>query len=65
MDDAVRIRDDVERVDARAPQRHLHLDAASVQLVGALTADLDRRRGRDRQLDLAPEGLERALELVG
>jgi hypothetical protein len=36
-----------------------------VQLVGALTADLDRRRGRDRQLDLAAEARERALELVG
>ena len=63
-DDAVRIRDDVERVHPRAPQRHLDLDAAAVQLVGALAADLDRGGGRDRQLDLTPEGREPALELV-
>src|SRR5205085_10264625 len=59
-----RIRDDVERVDTRAAERHLHRDPPAGQLVGALTADLDRRSGRDRQLDLAPEGREPSLELV-
>ena len=34
------------------------VDAAPVQLVGALAADLDRRGGRDRQLDLAAEPVE-------
>jgi hypothetical protein len=34
-----------------------------VQLVRALAADLDRGGGRDRQLDLTPEGLEPSLEL--
>ncbi len=62
--DTVRIRDDVERVYAGASERHLHGDAAPVQPVGALTTDLDRRRGRDRQLDLAPEEREPTLELA-
>ena len=50
-----RIVDDVERVHLRAPQGHLDLDPLPRQPVGALTADLDRRGGRDRQLDLAAE----------
>ena len=53
-----RIRDDVERVHRRATNRHLHLDAAPRELVRALTADLHRGRGGDRQLDLAAEALE-------
>ena len=56
------IRDDVERVDLRAPERHLDDDALPVQLVGALTPDLDGRRRRDRKLDLAAEARERSLE---
>ena len=59
-----RIRDDVERVDLRAPQRHLHGDAAPGQLVCALTADPDGRGGRDRQLDLTAEAPECGVELV-
>ena len=35
-----------------------------MQPVGALTADLDRRRGRDRQLDLAAEAREPRRELL-
>ena len=57
-DHAVAIRDDVERVDPRAPQRHFQGDALAVQAVRALAADLDRGRGRDRQLDVASEGCE-------
>ena len=57
-DRRARIRDDVERVDPRAPERHLDLDAAPGELVGALAADLDRRGGRDRQLDLTAEARE-------
>ena len=49
-------------VDRRT--RHLHLDAAPRELVRALTADLDRGGGRDRQLDLAAEALEPLAELV-
>ena len=60
--DALCIRDDVERVDLRAPERHLDDDALPVQLVGALTPDLDGRRRRDRQLDLAPEAHERGVQ---
>ena len=60
--DARCIRDDVERVDLRAPERHLDDDALPVQLVGALTPDLDGRRRRDRKLDLAAEARERSLE---
>ena len=48
----------VERVDPRAPHRHLDRDAAPCQLVRALAADLHRRGGRDRQLDLAAEARE-------
>src|SRR5262249_57976289 len=43
---------------------HREGDAARRQPVGALTADLDRRRGRDRQLDLTAEARERLLELA-
>ena len=50
-----RVGDELERVDSRAAQRHLDRDAAPVQLVGALAADLHRRGGRDRQLDLAAQ----------
>ena len=39
------------------------VDPLAVQAVGALTADLDGRRRRDRQLDVAAEGRERGLEL--
>ena len=46
---------ELERVDARAPERHLDRHPAPVQPVGALAADLHRRGGRDRQLDLAAE----------
>jgi hypothetical protein len=35
-----------------------------VQLVRTLASDLDRRGGRDRQLDLAPHSFEPKLELV-
>ena len=38
---------------------HLHLDAPPREPVRALTADLHRRRGGDRQLHLAAEALER------
>ena len=62
--DAVAVRDDVERVDLRAPHGHLHLHPAPREPVGTLTADLHRRHGRDRQLDLAAEALEPLLELV-
>ena len=55
------IGDDVERVDERTPQGHLQVDAPPRQPVRALTADLHRRGGRDRQLDLTPEALERRL----
>ena len=58
-----RIRDDVERVDARAPDRHLHRDAAPRKLVRALAADLYRRSRGNRQLDLTPEVRETPLEL--
>ena len=64
-DHAVAIREDVERVHLRAPHRHLHLHAAPRELVGTLAADLHRRGGRDRQLDLAAEALEPLLELLG
>ena len=60
--DARCIRDDVERVDLRAAERHLDDDALPVELVGALTSDLDRGRRRDRKLDLAAEARERSLE---
>src|SRR4029077_8256765 len=59
-----RIRDDVERVHRRPAYRHLHLDAATRELVRTLTADLHRRRGWDRQLDLPPEALEACPQLV-
>src|SRR5436309_5192548 len=62
--DAVSIRDDVERVHTRPAERHLHLDAAPVQAVSALTADVDRGCSRDRQLDLAAEGFEPPRKLV-
>src|SRR5205823_10167675 len=62
--DPVAIGNDVERVHAGAPERHLDRLATPVQPVGALTADLDRRGGRNRQLDLAAEAREPALELV-
>ena len=61
--DALCIRDDVERVDLRPPQRHLDHDALAVEAVRALTPDLDGRRRRDRKLDLAAEARERGLEL--
>src|SRR5439155_19937370 len=61
--DAVSIRDDIERVYTRPANGHLHLDPAPVQPVGALAADLDRGRGRNRQLDLAAEGREPARKL--
>ena len=60
---ALRIRDDVERVDPRAAQGHLDRDAPAVQAVGALAADLHRRGGRDRQLDLTAEAREPCFEL--
>ena len=63
--DAIVIGDDVERVDLRAPQGHLDHNALPMQLVGALASDLDGGRRWDRKLDLAPEGLERGLELRG
>ena len=63
--DALCIRDDVERVDPRAPQGHLDDDALPVQAVGALTPDLDGRRRRDRKLDLAAEVRERGFETAG
>ena len=62
-DHVVCIRDDVERVDRRAPQGHLDLDAAPCEPVCALPADLHRGRRGDRQLDLAAEAREPALEL--
>ena len=54
-DALARIRDDVERVAPSSDARHLHLDAAPREPVRALTADLHRGRGGDRQLDLAAE----------
>ncbi len=60
--DAVSIRDDVERVDTRAPQRHVDDDPLAVQAIRALTADLDGRGRWDRQLDIATEALEQRLE---
>ena len=48
----------------RAPERHVHLHPAPGEPVGALTADLHRRGGGDRQLDVAAEGLESFLQLV-
>ena len=62
---SVRIRDDVERVDLRTPQGHVHLHTAPRQPVGALAADLHRRGGGDRQLDLTAEGLEAFLQHGG
>ena len=59
------IRDDVERSDLRAPRRHLHLDAAPCQPVGALPADLHRGGCGNRQLHLTAEGFEPLLELLG
>jgi len=59
-----RIRNDVERVHGRAAYRHRHLDATPRKLVRALTADLHRGRGRDRQLDLTTEELEPFRKLV-
>ncbi len=44
--------------DRRAPHRHLDRDAPPREPVRALTADLHRRGGGDRQLDLAAEALE-------
>src|SRR5690348_2162161 len=58
-----RIRDDVERVHRRPAYRHLHLDAPPCELVRALTADLHRGRGGDRQLDLTAEVLEPCAKL--
>ena len=63
--DTVAIRDDVERVHLRAPHRHVHLHPAPREPVRTLAADLHRRSGRDRQLDLAAEVLESLLQLVG
>ena len=59
-----RIRDDVERVDPGAANGHCDLLPTPRQPVGALAADLHRRGGGDRQLDLAPEGFEPCLELL-
>ena len=59
------IRDDFERVHLRTPHRHLHLHPAPREPVGTLTADLHRRHGRDRQLDLAAEFREPLLQLAG
>ena len=56
------IGDDVEREDLRTPQGHLHVDTPPCQLVRALAADLHRRGGRDRQLDLTAEALERRID---
>ena len=58
-------REHVERVDLRAPHRHLDHDALPRELVGALAADLHRRVRRDRQLDLAAQALEPRVELLG
>src|SRR5205085_9740195 len=55
--------DDVERVHLRASHGHVHLHPAPGQPVGALTADLHRRGGRDRQLDGPAEVREPQLEL--
>ena len=63
-DDAIAIREEVERVDGRPPQRHLDLHPAPRELVRALAVDLHRRRGGDRQLDLAAKRLEARSELV-
>ena len=48
----------------RAPHRHLDGDAPPVQSVRALAVDLDRRRRRYRQLDLARSAAQRGLEIV-
>ena len=61
--DAVRIRDDVERVDPRPAHGHFDHLATPVQAVGALAPDLDGRRRRDRELDLTAEARELGLEL--
>src|SRR5204862_3638721 len=61
--DLAGIRNDIERVNLHAARGHLHRDASSREPVRALAADLDRRRGRDRQLDLTAEALEPSLEL--
>src|SRR5207244_6518878 len=58
------IRDDVERADERTPQGHLDADTPTREPVRPLAADLHRRRGGDRQLDLAPEGRERRVHLL-
>ncbi len=62
-DDAVCIRDDVERIDARATHGHLDLDALAMQAIRALATDLHGGRRGDRQLDVTAEGRERRLEL--
>src|SRR3990172_10988530 len=63
-DDAVGIGDDFERVHARPPYGHLDRDALAMEPVGALAADLHRRGGGDRQLDLTAEVRELFLELL-
>src|SRR5204862_4152721 len=60
---AVCIRDDVERVDARAARRHVDVHAAPRELVRTLPTDLHGRRSRDRQLHVTAEALEPTLEL--
>ena len=55
--------DQLERVHAEAAQRHLDLDPAPREPVRALAADLHRRGGRNRQLDLPSQLVEPRLEV--
>ena len=56
--------DQFELVHGRAPNGHVHLHPTPHELVRALAADLDRRRGRDLQVDLAAERGDALLELL-
>ena len=62
--DTRRVREQIERLDPRAPHRHLDLHTLAVEAVRALAADLHRRRRRDPQLDVAAEAVERTVELA-
>src|SRR5205807_6857604 len=61
---ALSIRDDVERVNTRAPRRHVDVHAAPCELVRALPTDLHGRYRGDRELHVTAEAPEPKLELL-